>query len=103
MGDEGVVQLSNYCNVIYSGSVSDKKHGGIPGYTAENAFSNNRAWWGGRKSDGQFFLGVKCTNLQSVRSVQILQKGHDLESIELSCATQENQITTSSKLKAMPQ
>jgi len=73
--DDGIVQLGEDCQAIDSGSVSDANLGGISGYEAENAFSSNREWWGGRKNAGKFYLGFECRTPQQVRSVEILQTG----------------------------
>jgi len=75
VANDGLVQLGDDCKVIHSGSVSDEENGGVPGYKPENAFNSNRAWWGGRKSGGQFYLGINCTRPKMLQSVQILQFG----------------------------
>eukprot|EP00931_Biecheleriopsis_adriatica_P023334 TRINITY_DN1475_c0_g1_i2.p1 TRINITY_DN1475_c0_g1~~TRINITY_DN1475_c0_g1_i2.p1 ORF type:complete len:521 (-),score=86.46 TRINITY_DN1475_c0_g1_i2:46-1608(-) len=62
------------CHAFSSGSVSDKEHGGIPGYDAENAFNGKGAWWGGRKdAHGRFFLGLRCEQQVEVAQVEIQQ------------------------------
>jgi len=62
------------CQAFSSGSASDTKHAGIPGYEAEHAFDGSNLWWGGRSgSTGKFFLGLRCEQQYAVAQVQIQQ------------------------------
>jgi hypothetical protein len=44
------------------------------GYEGVNAFRDNGAWWGGRKKNGIFFIGLQCrVPVMDVVKVTILQ------------------------------
>jgi hypothetical protein len=86
-----LLRLSD-CQVIHSGSVSDGKHGGIPGYEATNAFQNNAGLWGGRRgSDGTFFIGLMCSQTEDIRFVQIAQgTGHYAVEVSIERSIRQN-------------
>jgi len=80
----GAVHLDENCSAIHSGSVSDADRGNIPGYEPENAFRKDRTWWGGRQSDGQFYLGIQCAEPRLVKSVKLMQHGrHRADNIQV--------------------